>query len=86
MVGHLEGRDLARSFGAPFIECSAAEGVNVDVAFRQLVKLVRKEERVSQPRSACPGVESPVGSGVSTEEEHDTELHSAIRSSTVPES
>ncbi|KAI9632384.1 small GTPase superfamily, partial [Dioszegia hungarica] len=42
MVGQIEGRDLARSFGAPFIECSAAEGVNVDVAFRQLVKLVRK--------------------------------------------
>lgn len=47
MVGQTEGRELARSFGAPFIECSAAEGVNVDVAFRQLVKLVRKDERVS---------------------------------------
>ncbi|ODO06162.1 Ras family, other [Cryptococcus wingfieldii CBS 7118] len=44
-VGQLEGRELARSLSAPFIECSAADGVNVDVAFRELVKLVRKDER-----------------------------------------
>lgn len=46
-VGQLEGRDLAKSFGAPFIECSAADGVNVEIAFRELVKLVRRDERVS---------------------------------------
>lgn len=45
-VGQLEGRELARSVHAPFIECSAAERVNVDVAFNELVKLVRKDERV----------------------------------------
>ncbi|GFZ42797.1 Ras-like protein [Saitozyma sp. JCM 24511] len=45
-VGQLEGRDLAKSFGAPFIECSAADGVNVEIAFRELVKLVRRDERV----------------------------------------
>nr|ODO02512.1 Ras-like protein [Cryptococcus depauperatus CBS 7855] len=44
-VGQLEGRELARSLSAPFIECSAADGVNVEVAFRELVKLVRKDER-----------------------------------------
>lgn len=44
-VGQLEGRDMARSIQAPFIECSAVDGVNVDVAFRELVKLVRKEEK-----------------------------------------
>ncbi|RSH94453.1 hypothetical protein EHS25_004256 [Saitozyma podzolica] len=44
-VGQLEGRDLAKSFGAPFIECSAADGVNVEIAFRELVKLVRRDER-----------------------------------------
>ena len=38
---------MARSISAPFIECSAADGVNIDVAFRELVKLVRKDERVS---------------------------------------
>ena len=38
---------MARRLSAPFIECSAADGVNVDVAFRELIKLVRKNERVS---------------------------------------
>lgn len=38
---------MAKSLSAPFIECSAADGVNVDVAFRELVKLVRRDERVS---------------------------------------
>jgi hypothetical protein len=46
-VGQLEGRDMAKKLSAPFIECSAADGVNVDVAFRELVKLVRKDEKVS---------------------------------------
>ena len=40
---------MARSLSAPFVECSAAEGVNVDVAFRELVRLVRKDERVGGP-------------------------------------
>lgn len=38
---------MAKSISAPFIECSAADGVNVDIAFRELVKLIRKDERVS---------------------------------------
>ncbi|ORY27497.1 ras family-domain-containing protein [Naematelia encephala] len=46
-VGQLEGRQLAKSLTAPFIECSAADGVNIDIAFKELVKLVRKDERVS---------------------------------------
>lgn len=46
-VGQFEGRELARSLRAPFIECSAAERVNVDVAFEELVRLVRKDEQVS---------------------------------------
>jgi hypothetical protein len=46
-VGQSEGRELARSLSAPFIECSAVDGVNIDVAFRELVKLIRKDERVS---------------------------------------
>jgi hypothetical protein len=37
---------MAKRLSAPFIECSAADGVNVDVAFRELVKLVRREEKV----------------------------------------
>ena len=45
-VGQIEGRDMARRLSAPFIECSAADGVNVDVAFRELIRLVRKNEKV----------------------------------------
>jgi hypothetical protein len=44
---------MARSLSAPFIECSAADGVNVDVAFSELVKLIRKEERVSLSLEPC---------------------------------
>lgn len=53
-VGQIEGRDMARSLSAPFVECSAVDGVNVDVAFRELVRLVRKDERVVRaPRRRC---------------------------------
>lgn len=45
-VGQFEGRDMAKSLSAPFIEISASDGVNIDVAFRELVRLVRKDERV----------------------------------------
>lgn len=38
---------MAKSLSCPFIECSAMDGVNVDIAFRELVKLVRKDEAVS---------------------------------------
>ena len=41
---------MARTLAAPFIECSAADGVNVDVAFRELVRLVRRDERASLSR------------------------------------
>jgi hypothetical protein len=40
---------MAKSLSAPFIECSASDGVNIDVAFRELVKLIRKDERVRLP-------------------------------------
>jgi hypothetical protein len=46
VVGQNEGRDMARSLRCPFIECSAMDGVNVDVAFSELVKLVRRDEAV----------------------------------------
>jgi hypothetical protein len=52
-VGQLEGRDLAKRLSSPFIECSAREAVNVDVAFRELVRLVRRDQKVgwlSSPR------------------------------------
>lgn len=53
-MGQLEGRQLAQSLSAPFIECSAVDGVNVDVVFKELVKLVRKDEMVSSVWDAKP--------------------------------
>lgn len=47
---------MAKRLSAPFIECSAVDGVNIDVAFRELVKLVRKDERVRQNRHLSPWV------------------------------
>lgn len=43
----LEGRDLARHFGCKFIETSAKQRINVDEAFTNLVREIRKYNRVS---------------------------------------
>ncbi|KAL7419612.1 Ras GTPase [Cryptotrichosporon argae] len=43
-VSQAEGRALARSLGVPIVECSAADSVNVDVAFAELVRLCRRDE------------------------------------------
>ncbi|EJU04580.1 ras-domain-containing protein [Dacryopinax primogenitus] len=48
-VGGHEGRDLARHFGAPFIESSAKHRVNVDEAFTALVREIRKYQRPAPP-------------------------------------
>jgi len=58
-VDQLEGRDMAKSISAPFIECSAVNGVNVDTAFSELVKLVRRDQirtSLSAQRMAAQGV------------------------------
>jgi GTPase KRas protein len=47
-VGVTEARALAKQLGCPFIEASAKEGVNVNVAFESLVKLIRKDHKVSR--------------------------------------
>ena len=67
-VGQFEGRDMAKSISAPFIECSASDGVNIDVAFRELVKLVRKDERVSPDSKlqAPPTCQQQVACGLVT--------------------
>jgi len=38
-----EGQDLAKSFGAPFMETSAKARINVEEAFYQLVREIRKD-------------------------------------------
>lgn len=44
---HTEGRDLAKHFGCKFIETSAKQRINVDEAFSQLVREIRKFNKVS---------------------------------------
>lgn len=41
-----EGRDLAKHFGCKFIETSAKQRINVDEAFSNLVREIRKYNRV----------------------------------------
>ena len=41
-----EGRDLAKHFGCKFIETSAKQRINVDEAFSQLVREIRKYNKV----------------------------------------
>jgi hypothetical protein len=42
----IEGRDLAKHFGCRFIETSAKQRINVDEAFSQLVREIRKYNKV----------------------------------------
>jgi GTPase KRas protein len=58
-VGMNEGRDLARHFNCKFIETSAKQRINVDDAFSQLVREIRrynKEQQVGRPNIGNPGV------------------------------
>jgi GTPase KRas protein len=41
-----EGRDLAKHFGCKFIETSAKQRINVDEAFSNLVREIRKHNKV----------------------------------------
>lgn len=46
-VGMSEGRDLARHLGAPFMETSAKQRINVEEAFYGLVREIRRFNNVS---------------------------------------
>jgi hypothetical protein len=56
-LGHLsiEGRDLAKHFGCRFIETSAKQRINVDEAFSQLVREIRKYNKVRLPQPPVSG-------------------------------
>lgn len=54
-VSYEEGQDLAKQFGCAFLETSAKQGINVDQAFHDLVRIIRDKER--------PSVEKAVGVG-----------------------
>jgi len=43
-VAVVEGRDLAKNFGVPFMETSAKTRVNVEESFHELVREIRKSE------------------------------------------
>jgi GTPase KRas len=45
-----EGRDLAKHFGCKFIETSAKQRINVDEAFSNLVREIRKYNKVCRSR------------------------------------
>lgn len=45
-VGGHEGRELAKQFGCSFIETSAKQRLNVDEAFSNLVREIRKYNKV----------------------------------------
>jgi GTPase KRas protein len=47
-VGMNEGRDLAKHYGCQFIETSAKQRINVDEAFQELVREIRKYNREAQ--------------------------------------
>jgi len=53
-VGSHEGRELARHFGAQFVESSAKQRINVDEAFTALVREIRKFQRPAAPPPQAP--------------------------------
>ncbi|KAG6868067.1 hypothetical protein C0993_007854, partial [Termitomyces sp. T159_Od127] len=53
-VGMNEGRDLAKHFGCKFIETSAKQRINVDEAFSNLVREIRKYNKELQTGRPAP--------------------------------
>jgi GTPase KRas protein len=72
-VSRQEGESLARSFGCRFIETSAKSRINVDNAFYDLVREIRRYNReMSSPGGGAPAIGSyPPGQrmGMSEKEE-----------------
>lgn len=52
-IYRLEGRDLARHFNCKFIETSAKQRINVDEAFTNLVREIRRYNKVSDGCSSA---------------------------------
>ncbi|CAJ0959794.1 unnamed protein product, partial [Mesorhabditis belari] len=47
-VSREEGENLARELGTPYLECSAKVRLNVDKAFHDLVRIVRKYQQLDR--------------------------------------
>ena len=55
IVFHLtEGNNLAKQFGAVCIETSAKQRINVDEVFMELVRAIRRYNKVRRPPSLLP--------------------------------
>jgi len=72
-VGMNEGRDLAKHFGCKFIETSAKQRINVDEAFTNLVREIRRfNKEHASARPTMPGgggSQGPYG-GADSHENH----------------
>ena len=44
-----EGHSLARQLKVPYLECSAKLRMNVDLAFHELVRLIRRFQALERP-------------------------------------
>lgn len=49
MVSSEEGQSLARQLKVPYLECSAKLRMNVDLAFHELVRLIRRFQALERP-------------------------------------
>jgi len=72
-VGMNEGRDLAKHFGCKYIETSAKLRINVDEAFNELVREIRrfnKEQQTGRPggQSSAPGAPGVYAAGSSPDD------------------
>jgi len=71
----VEGRDLARHFGCKFIETSAKQRINVDEAFTNLVREIRKYNKVCKEFLFCHKIRLTEGSNFSQDQQTGRPLH-----------
>lgn len=57
-VSSQEGRDLAQQYGCQFVETSAKERVNVDEAFHEVVRDIRRYNKEQDVQTDVPAVKS----------------------------
>lgn len=65
-VSAMEGREMARQFGCPYVETSAKQRVNVDEVFGDLVREIRrynKEQATTRPGALSTSYNDNAGTG-----------------------
>lgn len=58
-ISRQEGEELARRLHLPYVECSAKKRMNVDEAFHDLVRLIRKFQQQERQPLDSPDLASP---------------------------